>query len=255
MKPIDCVIIPARGGSKRIEHKNLQPFCGIPMLERSIKLAKMVSDYVIVSSDDLAILAFAKLKGAYPLMRDKALADDITPTLPVIIHALFPLLDKEAMEFATKIKEKEEYYYNNMIENIPLQISLHSKVLCLYATAMFATEDMLLESCAMIDKNPQASYIVSIVELAKVFRSFTCNDSGFLEFMFPQFINTRSQDLPKAFFDAGQFYLGYTKSFLEKIPLLGQKSLGIELEYAHDIDTPLDLIIAESLFTSIKGRK
>lgn len=305
MKPIDCVIIPARGGSKRIKHKNMQPFCGTPMLERSIETAKMVSECVIVSSDDLKILEFSKLKGAYPLLRDEVLADDITPTLPVIRHSLMPFLDEAAKDFVVKLevknsqnikdlpkdstlnngknkieskkedskkthnqqvpKDKKEFKnnfneetqrkaYNSMIANIPLQISLHSKVLCLYATAMFATKDIILESCAMLDKNQpdeKVAYIVSIIEAGKVFRSFTRNDCGFLQFMFPQFMNTRSQDLPQSFFDAGQFYLGFAKSFLAQIPLLGQKSIGITLQHAHDIDTMLDLQIAESLFKNI----
>lgn len=266
----------------------MQSFCGTPMLGHSIKTAQMVSDCVIVSSDDLEILEFAKLQGAYPLLRDKTLACDMTPTLPVITHSILPFLDKKARDFMAnrtknlqettdsllkdskqkdkieskkvdsklKTHNKEELQHainNDMNAKIPLQISLNSKVLCLYATAMFATKDILLQSCAMLDKNPQAAYIVSIIEAAKVFRSFTCTDSGFLQFMFPQFMDTRSQDLPKAFFDAGQFYLGFAQSFLENIALLGQKSMGIPLQYAHDIDTMLDLKIAESLFTNIKG--
>lgn len=285
MKLIDCVIIPARGGSKRIKHKNMQSFCGVPMLGRSIKTAQMVSDCVIVSSDDLEILEFAKLQGAYPLLRDKTLACDMTPTLPVITHSILPFLDNEAKDFMvdraknfstnsllkdSKLKDKTESKkvdsklkahnkeelqyaaYNDINAKIPL-ISLESKVLCLYATAMFATQDDIIRASCMLDENLGAAYIVSIIEAAKVFRSFTCTDSRFLEFMFPQFMDTRSQDLPKAFFDAGQFYLGRANSFLEQIPLLGQKSMGLTLEYAHDIDTMLDLKIAESLFTNIKG--
>ena len=98
MKQIDCVIIPARGGSKRIPRKNMQPFCGIPMLEISIELAKKLSDNVIVSSDDYSMLEFAKNLGAYPLLRDKALADDMTPTLPVIIHALLPFIKVDSFD-------------------------------------------------------------------------------------------------------------------------------------------------------------
>lgn len=251
------------------------------MLERSIRNAKLVSDCVIVSSDDLEMLEFAKMQGVHPLLRDKALSDDKTPTLPVIWHTLLPFISEEARDFLAKdsilkagledsilkdvlkndknskklpesknTKKANKNSYGD-ISNIPLQISLRSKVLCLYATAMFATEDVILESCFMLDKNPNASYIVSIIEASKVFRSFTCTDSGFLQFMFPQFMDTRSQDLPQAFFDAGQFYLGFAKSFLAKIPLLGQKSMGISLKYAHDIDSMLDLLVAESIFKHI----
>ncbi len=276
MKMIDCVIIPARGGSKRIPKKNMQPFCGIPMLERSIQLAQMVSDCVIVSSDDSAILDFAKRLGAYTILRDASLASDTTPTLPVITNAIIPFLDEEAGHFMagyattpttpytkdsknTQCKQHSNTqqeistpcFDGNLFDSIPLQITLHSTILCLYATAMFATKDILLESYAMLAKYPQASYIVAMLEASKVFRSFTCTDKGFLQFLFPDFINTRSQDLPQAFLDAGQFYLGYAKSFLAQIPLLGQSSMGITLQYAHDIDTMFDLMVAQSLFTHI----
>lgn len=364
MKQIDCVIIPARGGSKRIPRKNMQPFCGIPMLERSIELAKKLSDNVIVSSDDYSMLEFAKNLGAYPLLRDKALADDMTPTLPVIIHALLPfikadsfdkgLLDSKLLfsslfdsntlrhksqnnksldssdchikcreissvtnkditpfskaqhdrildsknsilnpsahiEFDKKLKSnnhaqstenantsdskntKDSHHIsdksqnktffenhkntlknNNTTQNKPtLQIFPHSKVLCLYATAMFATEEVILESCFMLDKNPSTAYIVAMLEASKTFRSFCLDESRHLNFLFPEFIGTRSQDLPKAFIDAGQFYLGRAESFLKEIPLLGDKSMGITMQHAHDIDTMLDLAIAESLFSYI----
>ena len=376
MKQIDCVIIPARGGSKRIPRKNMQPFCGIPMLERSIELAKKLSDNVIVSSDDYSMLEFAENLGAYPLLRDKALADDMTPTLPVIIHALLPFIKADSfdkglfdskllfsslfnsntlrhksqnnksldssddssdchiqcreissisnrdispfskaqhdrildsknsilnpsahIEFDKKLEsnnhaqstenantsdsknakdtlhisdksQNKTFFENhkstlknnnatlqsnkNTTQNKPtLQIFPHSKILCLYATAMFATEEIILESCFMLDKNPSTAYIVAMLEASKTFRSFCLDESGHLNFLFPEFIGTRSQDLPKAFIDAGQFYLGRAESFLKEIPLLGDKSMGITMQHAHDIDTMLDLAIAESLFSHI----
>lgn len=268
MKKIECVIIPARGGSKRIIKKNMQLFCGIPMLERSIDLAKKLSDNVIVSSDDYEILEFATNLGAYPLLRDEDLSNDITPTLPVVIHALLPFIkvdsfDKSLIDSLYLLTQKSNNhishtYSNSMQYNdnkITLQVVPHSKILCLYATAMFATENIISQSCSMLDENTNASYIVAILESSKVFRSFSLNNEGHLKFLFPQFIDTRSQDLPKSFIDAGQFYLGRASSFLSKIPLLGEKSMGISMQYAHDIDTMLDLSIAESLFTCInKGR-
>ncbi len=232
MKKIDCVVIPARGGSKRILHKNMQPFLGIPMIQRSINLAKEISNFVIVSSDDLNILEEAKKNGAYPLKRDTRLADDFTPTLPVIIDAIKPF-----------INDKKNKKINNNIKTI----ESNSSVLCLYATAMFATKDLILQAHNILEKYKNATYIVSILENKKIFRSFKKNN-GFIEFIFPNFMNTRSQDLEESFCDAGQFYLGYAKSFLSQIPLLGEKSMGIELKYGWDIDTPLDLTIAEVIF-------
>ncbi len=245
MKPIDCVVIPARGGSKRILHKNMQPFLGIPMLERSIHLAKEISNFVIVSSDDTNILEFAKKLDVYSFKREAILSDDFTPTLPVVINALMPFLDNETLNFIGKTN-------NNKADIIAHKISLNSSILCLYATAVFATKELVLKSFDILKSNKEVAYIISTIDNKKVFRSFTTNENGFIDFIFKEYINTRSQDLKQAFCDAGQFYLGYAKSFLSEIPMLGEKSISMPLEYAWDIDTPLDLIIAQSIFKNME---
>lgn len=213
---IDYVVIPARGGSKRIPHKNLALFNGKPMLEITINLAKEVSKNVIISSEDSKILNFAKNMGVEILQRDITLADDFTPTLPVII---------------------------DVIKRCDIESS--KSLLCLYPTAMFATKSNILNALEILQcKN--VAYIVPVIENAKVMRAFTLQDSK-INFIFKEFINTRSQDLKKTYNDAGQFYLGYAKSFLAQIPLLGEFSYALEIQNAWDIDTKQDLKIAEML--------
>ena len=82
-------VIPARGGSKRIPHKNIKPFFGKPMIAWSIEAAKesRLFDMVIVSTDDNEIAKVAEEYGAkVPFMRPAELAEDITPPEPVIKH-------------------------------------------------------------------------------------------------------------------------------------------------------------------------
>ncbi|MWV61451.1 pseudaminic acid cytidylyltransferase [Helicobacter saguini] len=213
---IDYVVIPARGGSKRIPHKNLALFNGKPMLEIAINLAKEVSKNVIISSEDSKILNFAKNLKVDILEREKSLADDFTPTLPVIIDTI-----------------------NRC------NIESNKSVLCLYPTAMFATKSNIFEALELL-MSKNVAYIVPVIENAKVMRSFTLEDSK-INFIFKEFMNTRSQDLKKTYNDAGQFYLGFAKSFLQEIPLLGESSHALEIQNAWDIDTPNDLKIAEML--------
>ena len=83
MKSNAIAIIPARGGSKRIPRKNVKPFCGIPMVERTIKFLKQSNlfDSIYVSTDDTEISKVSTKAGAIvPFQRDKG-ADDFTPTL------------------------------------------------------------------------------------------------------------------------------------------------------------------------------
>ena len=91
MQKRKVAIIPARGGSKRIERKNLKLFHGMPIMAYSIKLAHSCGlfDEVVVSSDDSEILEVARQYGAStPFVRPQALSTDEAATLPVIKHAV-----------------------------------------------------------------------------------------------------------------------------------------------------------------------
>ena len=84
-------IIPARGGSKRIPRKNIRDFCGLPMITWSIKAAKESGCFerIVVSTDDDEIAETAEHYGAEaPFRRSRVLADDHTPTAPVIADAI-----------------------------------------------------------------------------------------------------------------------------------------------------------------------
>ena len=65
--------------------------------------------------------------------------------------------------------------------------------------------------------------------------------------LYPQHLDTRSQDLPRIWHDAGQFYFGAARDWLGSIPLFGAQSYGIALGAmdAQDIDTMDDWAIAE----------
>ena len=87
-------VIPARGGSKRIPRKNIRPFCGQPIIARSIAAAleSGLFDGVVVSTDDDEIAEVATAAGAsVPFRRSTALADDHTPTNPVVADAVAQL--------------------------------------------------------------------------------------------------------------------------------------------------------------------
>lgn len=84
-------IIPARGGSKGIRGKNLKLLAGKPLIAYTIEAAKGCGlvDRVIVTTDDAKIAKVAKKFGAeVPFMRPKKLAEDTTPTEPVLKHAV-----------------------------------------------------------------------------------------------------------------------------------------------------------------------
>jgi CMP-N-acetylneuraminic acid synthetase len=84
------VIIPARGGSKRLPKKNIYPFNGKPLIAYTIDACKQCSfiDGVFVSSDDAEILETSAAFGATGLLRPADLADDKTPKIVAIRQAV-----------------------------------------------------------------------------------------------------------------------------------------------------------------------
>jgi CMP-N-acetylneuraminic acid synthetase len=84
-------IIPARGGSKGLKNKNVLPVGGVPLIAHSIRHAieSGVCDRVLVTTDSDAIRTVALEAGAWvPFLREPDLAQDLTPTEPVLRDAL-----------------------------------------------------------------------------------------------------------------------------------------------------------------------
>lgn len=90
-RPLVVAIIPARGGSKGLPGKNIRLLAGKPLIAYSIEAAKRSPrvDRVLVTTDDPAIAEVAKAHGAEaPFLRPAELAQDLTPTEPVLKHAV-----------------------------------------------------------------------------------------------------------------------------------------------------------------------
>lgn len=84
-------ILPARGGSKGLPGKNVRPIGGKPLIAHSVEhaLKSGVCDRVLVTTDDETIRAAAEAAGAWtPFLREGDLAQDLTPTEPVLADAL-----------------------------------------------------------------------------------------------------------------------------------------------------------------------
>jgi len=98
---VKLAVIPARGGSKRIPHKNIRPFAGKPIIAYSIQAALKCDlfDKVIVSTDDDKIANIARQFGAEtPFLRPANLADDYTGTNTVPIQRAIKLKAEGTVE-------------------------------------------------------------------------------------------------------------------------------------------------------------
>jgi len=82
-------VIPVRGGSKGVPGKNARLVAGKPLVAWSIEQALAAGLDVLVSTDDEALAEIARTAGAdVPFLRPAELAQDTTPTEPVIAHAI-----------------------------------------------------------------------------------------------------------------------------------------------------------------------
>lgn len=84
-------VIPARGGSKGVTGKNIQPVGGQPLLAWTISAAQESScvDRTILSSDDAAIIEVAREYGCdAPFQRPAELATDTATSVDVVLDAL-----------------------------------------------------------------------------------------------------------------------------------------------------------------------
>lgn len=224
-------VIPARGGSKRIPRKNIKPFCGKPMIAWSIEAALQSGcfDEVIVSTDDAEIADVARQWGAdVPFMRPAALADDYTGTIPVVRHAI------EWFQQAGKQP---------------------SQVCCIYATAPFVQIEDLRRGLDLLLANV-CSYAFSVTSYPfPVQRAIRITEQGRVEMFCPEHFDTRSQDLEEAWHDAGQFYWGGAKAWLEDPAFFTRSSVPVRLprHRVQDIDTSEDWLRAEWLFKAMQS--
>lgn len=212
---MNVAVIPARGGSKRIPRKNLREFAGKPMIAHSIDCALRSGAFerVIVSTDDDEIASVALRCGAeVPFSRPASLSDDHIATTAVIAHAVKWLQSQGA--------------------NL-------SAVCCMYATAPFMRQEDLKQGLAVLEAG-RWQYVFSATTFSfPIFRSFRKNAEGGLEMFFPEHFNTRSQDLPEAWHDAGQFYWGRPQAWLDHVRIFDSTSTVVPIPRwrVQDIDT------------------
>jgi N-acylneuraminate cytidylyltransferase len=186
-----------------------------------------IFEAVVVSTDDEQIAEVARSNGAEaPFVRPSELCDDHTPTMPVVAHAI---------RWWEESRGSSEFYC------------------CVYATSPFLRTDYLRQGLHLLRDKPDAEFAVSITSFAyPIFRALRISPTGKLELFWPKNEWTRSQDLPEAWHDAGQFYWGRRDAFLRCKNFFGPRSYPVVLprHLVQDIDTTEDWDRAERMFAA-----
>lgn len=218
-------IIPARGGSKRVPRKNIRPFCGVPIIHWPLRAAHKSGLFarIAVSTDDAEIAEMARNGGAeVPFLRNPELADDVTGTAEVVRDAI-----------------------------MQLALPPETPVCCFYATSIFVDAEDFCTGYASLRSDEKPSWVFTIAPYrSPVRRAYEMND-GKLMPIHPEAISMRSQDLPPAFFDAGQFYWARASTWMDPtIPMWSNAApLILDPDRVVDIDTLSDWSRAEQIFS------
>jgi len=224
-------IITARGGSKRIPRKNIKEFCGKPILAYSIQAALEagVFDTVMVSTDDEEIAEIAKKYGAeVPFYRSEKTANDYATTADVILEVI------------------EEYEKLGQFFDM---------VCCIYPTAPFLTADKLKDAVQKLE-NSDADTLIPVVTFSyPVQRALVIRDEK-LVFEYPEFMDSRSQDLEPHYHDVGQFYVLKTEAFKKSRKIMVGNILPFEISEmeVQDIDNQTDWEIAEMKYRILRQK-
>ena len=187
-------------------------------------------DRVVVSTDDEEIAGVVKAHGAeVPFVRPRELSDDHTGTMDVIAHAIRSVISAGAAD--------------------------PSAACCIYATAPFIRHEDIAQGLRLLESGNWQYVFAATTFAAPIFRSFRKDASGGLEMFFPEHFSARSQDLPDALHDAGQFYWGRPAAWLSSAKVFDKLSTVVSLPRwrVHDIDTEDDWLRAELVWTSLAG--
>lgn len=215
-------IITARGGSKRIPHKNIKPFLGKPIIEYSIKAAieSGCFDVVMVSTDDEQIADIARKAGAaVPFMRSEKTSNDYATTTDVLLEVL------------DEYKKRGEVF---------------DYMACLYPTNPFISPEKLKEGMRLISEGDYAEVLPVVQFSFPPQRAYIFDNEESLQYKWEEFKNSRSQDLEKMYHDAGQFYFYDVKKYCENKGVKGKIYPIICPEHeVQDIDNEEDWKMAE----------
>lgn len=221
-------VIPARGGSKGFPGKNIANLCGLPLIAHSIHMAKMCPAITecVVSTDSEEIAAVARAHGGQvPFQRPSELAQDNTPTWPVLQHALTTVEDLRQKQFGS--------------------------VLLLQPTNPSRWPEDVTRAIDILHSDDRAMGVVSVSEPSFNPRWLCVEErDGYLARAFSDKSFTRRQDVPPVYRINGLVYLWRREHILGASAdpwSAPHKMMVIPEERVLDIDTLHDLAVAESL--------
>lgn len=228
----NLAIIPARGGSKRIPRKNIKNFLGKPIIAYSIEAALQsgLFEEVMVSTDDLEIAEMAIKYGAkVPFYRSAETSNDFATTMAVILEVV----------------SEYKNHFNKIFD----------LVCCIYPTAPLIQVQHLKNGLDLLLSKNLDSVFPVVAFGYPVWRGVEITDEGKTKMVWPEYQNSRSQDLKKVFHDAGQWYWMNMKKLGKTAFTNNTASIILSEEEVQDIDNLTDWKLAEMKYKILNESK
>lgn len=219
------LIIPARSGSKRISNKNFKDFFGKPLIAHVIEKALECDFFneVMVSTDSEANASLARQLGAdVPFLRSTENSSDTATTSSVLVEVVSDYL---------KINRKFDF------------------ICCIYPTSVLLRMEKVKQGFYKLIEE-KCDSVISVIKYPHPIERAIEEKGNRINFLFPEYMNTRTQDLEDKYFDAGQFYWIKSDYLLkaEKLHSANTSSIVLEEYETQDIDDPSQWRLAEIKF-------
>ncbi|KOA21128.1 CMP-N,N'-diacetyllegionaminic acid synthase [Clostridium homopropionicum DSM 5847] len=216
-------IIPARGGSKGIPHKNIMKINNKPLIAYSIEAAKESKfiDFILVSTDDIEIKNVSLNYGAkVPFLRPEEISNDTAKSIDVVLHAV---------EFLKS--QGEEFHYVVLLQ--PTSPLRSSQDIDNAIEIVMKKEAESLVSVCEASENP---VLMRVIEDNKL--------KSFVEFKGD---NLRRQDLPRFYIFNGAIYINSVEMLFKEKTFVDEATIPFVMDSKKsiDIDNMLDSKLAE----------
>jgi CMP-N,N'-diacetyllegionaminic acid synthase len=221
-------IIPAKGSSTRLKRKNIAMLCGKPMIAYSIEAARDagIFDEIFVSTDDEEIKNISESLGAVvPYKRPEALSRDPAGVVDVCLHMI-------------EYFEKNGKFYETLFILLP-------------TSPLRTAEDII--SALNVYRKSGVKVLMSVSEYAHPpFSALKLDNNGYLTPYFPDYINLKSQQMPKAYICNGAITILEVSEFKRKknYYFYPMAAYIMPREKSVDIDNTIDLKFAQYLMSS-----
>ena len=211
------VVIPARGGSKRLPRKNILPLSGKPLICHSIEYAlyDFSPNDIYVSTDDAEIMEVVRPYGIHIVERPESLSGDLVPTADVLQHV------------STEVQGAD---------------ILYDYMILLQCTNPLRPRGMLREAMDKLQQSGKrclVSVSPSYRKLGKI------EDDRYIPWNYK--FGQRSQDMEPLYYENGLLYITH-RSLIEECKIIDNTPFPFIIDHPYaqiDIDTPDDFAYAE----------